>query len=76
MMTENSKQRTFYKEVFILGNEPPKVKDSRNSSAPVENHRTAAWIASSEKIKANSQVIIPKKRDVKNAKEWVDFNEL
>lgn len=52
-----------------------KRKDSF-MALPVENHETAAWIANWEKAMPESQVLIPTEYDVRNAKEWVDSNQL
>lgn len=52
-----------------------KTKDSF-MAIPVENHKTAAWIENWNKVKPDSQVVIPTEYDVRNAKEWVDSNQL
>ncbi len=52
-----------------------KKKDSF-MALPVENHKTAAWIENWEEVKPESQVVIPTEYDVRNAKEWVDSNQL
>ncbi|NLI91188.1 MAG: DUF3787 domain-containing protein [Peptococcaceae bacterium] len=52
-----------------------KRKD-RFMALPVENHKTAAWIENWEEVKQESQVLIPTEYDVRNAKEWVDSNQL
>jgi len=41
---------------------------------PIEQHTTAAW-ANIEKLKEVSNVAIPSKLEVGNAKEWVDSNQ-
>jgi hypothetical protein len=41
---------------------------------PIEQHTTAAW-ANIEKLKEVSNVAIPNKLEVGNAKEWVDSNQ-
>lgn len=41
---------------------------------PIEKHDTAAW-ANIEEMKPISNVPIPNKVEVKNAKEWVDSNQ-
>jgi len=46
------------------------------STTPVESHETAAWMESFEKVKPDSQVLIPTDLGVENAKEWVDSNQL
>ncbi len=43
---------------------------------PIENHQTAAWIENWKEVKPDSQVLIPTEYDVRNAKEWVDSNQL
>lgn len=41
---------------------------------PIENHETAAWANISDK-KPVSEVPIPSKNEVRNAKDYVDANE-
>jgi hypothetical protein len=43
---------------------------------PIENHQTAAWMENWKGVKPESQVLIPTEYDVRNAKEWVDSNQL
>jgi hypothetical protein len=43
-------------------------------ATPVEEHNTAAW-ANIHKTKRVSKVIVPNRRQIKNAKEYVDTNE-
>lgn len=52
-----------------------KKKDSF-LALPVENHQTAAWIENWQEVKPESQVLVPTEYDVRNAKEWVDSNQL
>ena len=51
-------------------------KKDRFMALPIENHQTAAWIENWEYVKPESQVLIPTEYDVRNAKEWVDSNQL
>ena len=46
----------------------------RNIKTPIENHGTAAWANISDK-KPVSEVPLPSKNEVRNAKDWVDANE-
>lgn len=43
---------------------------------PIERHDTAAWIADTKELKAESKVPIPTEDSVAEAKDWVDTNSL
>ena len=43
---------------------------------PIENHKTAAWIANWKNVEPESQIVTPSETDVQNAKDWVDTNQL
>ncbi|KMT22305.1 CDIF630_02480 family spore surface protein [Clostridium cylindrosporum] len=45
-----------------------------NIKIPIEKHDTAAW-ANIEKLQPVSNVSIPHKSEVRNAKDWVDANQ-
>ncbi|KPU43666.1 hypothetical protein OXPF_31080 [Oxobacter pfennigii] len=49
-------------------------KNKNKKTVPVETHDTAAWANIAEQ-KPVSNVSIPNKSQVENAKEWVDSNE-
>lgn len=51
-------------------------KNPVSKTVPVENHETAAWIGSWDKVKEHSQVCLPTDFSIINAKEWVDSNQL
>lgn len=52
-----------------------KKKDSF-MALPIENHETAAWMSGWKAIKPESNVVIPTEEAVRDAKDWVDANQI